>query len=73
MAFFHASLKCKRKNKIIDHMLLKDGRVLNTADDVHNGTMTFFLELLSTSVVSGDEEAISLLTPSISNEDNFLL
>ncbi|XP_018826667.2 uncharacterized protein LOC108995543 [Juglans regia] len=36
-AFFHASMKCKKKNKMVDHMELEDGSSLESVDAVHEG------------------------------------
>lgn len=66
--FFHASLKCKRKNKMIDNMKLEDGRILSSIEEVHMGVVNYFQELLMNSATSMDEEVMSLLNPVISDE-----
>ncbi|XP_042972679.1 uncharacterized protein LOC122304473 [Carya illinoinensis] len=73
MAFIHTSLKCKRKNKTIDHIQLEDVGILTSTDDVHSGAVNYFHELLSTSMVSEDVEVMELLTPSISDEETLFL
>lgn len=67
--FFHASLHVKKKTKFIDRMDISNGQVLEPADEVHDGAINFYKELLSTSSVEFDEEALELLSPVVSDQD----
>lgn len=71
--FFHASVENKKKNHILEHMVLEDGTVLKSVDDIHEGAVQFFKELLSVSPISMDDNNLSLLTPAITMEENLSL
>lgn len=69
-AFFHAALRVKNKNKIIDQMSLANGQVLNSADSVHVGVVEFFSEMLTAGVIEWDEFDIKLLSLVVSEQEN---
>ena len=53
-------MRVKKKSLIVDHMSLSNGQVLDSTKAVHDEAVQFFQELLSTSDVNLDEEALSL-------------
>lgn len=72
-SFFHASMRMKKKNKLIERMTLEDGRTLESGAQVIEEAVSFFQEMLSASptVMSSDE--FDLVKPVISMEENEIL
>lgn len=52
-------------------MVLEDGSVLHSADEVHDGAVQLFSNLLSVSPISMGARDLDLLQSSITEEDNF--
>ncbi|KAF5470749.1 hypothetical protein F2P56_011240 [Juglans regia] len=73
MAFFHASLSCKKKFKAVEKMTLEDGTIMESSEAVLEGAVDFFQKRLSTLAVSFAETGLNLLTSIISDTDNRLL
>lgn len=71
--FFHASVKNKKKSQIIDRMVLEDCIVLKSADDIHEGAVQFFKDLLLISPISMGVNDLALLTSIITMEENLFL
>lgn len=71
--FFHALVKNKKQSQIIDHMVLENGEMLQSADEVHEGAVQFFQQLLAVSPISIEESDLDLLTPAITAEENVSL
>ncbi|XP_041001583.1 uncharacterized protein LOC121247273 [Juglans microcarpa x Juglans regia] len=61
-AFFHASLRCKKKFKVLENMVLDDGRVLESGEAVLEGAVEFFQQHLSTSEVCLEDLGMNLLS-----------
>ncbi|XP_042969044.1 uncharacterized protein LOC122301721 [Carya illinoinensis] len=72
-AFFHASLRCKKKFKTLESMILEDGSVLDSGEAVLEGTIDFFQQQLTTSAVSFEEPGMNLITSIITEDDNRFL
>ncbi|KAG6730863.1 hypothetical protein I3842_01G100500 [Carya illinoinensis] len=72
-AFFHASLRCKKKFKALESMALEDGSVLDSGQAVLEGAVDFFQQQLTTSAVSFEEPSMNLITPIITEDDNQFL
>lgn len=60
------ALRIKKANKKVDRMVLEDGQVLGSFGEVHDGVVNFFQTLLTSSALEFDDEAFSLLSPSVS-------
>ncbi|KAG2684952.1 hypothetical protein I3760_10G100800 [Carya illinoinensis] len=72
-AFFHASLRCKKKFKALESMILEDGSVLDSGEAVLEGAVDFFQQQLTTSAVSFEEPGMNLITFIITEDDNQFL
>ncbi|XP_042964616.1 uncharacterized protein LOC122298830 [Carya illinoinensis] len=72
-AFFHASLRCKKKFKALESMILEDGSVLDSSEAVLEGPVDFFQQQLTTSAVSFEEPGMNLTTSIITEDDNQFL
>lgn len=70
VAFFHASMRVKKKNKFFERVSLTNGQILDSAANVHSGAMQFFQELLTASPVEWDDAALSLLEPVVFEQEN---
>ncbi|XP_035545915.1 uncharacterized protein LOC118348412 [Juglans regia] len=68
-----ATLRVKKKNKVVDRINIPNGQALESVDDVYARAVNFFRELLTTSSVDFDEDALDLLKPLISKQENSLL
>lgn len=71
--FFHALMKCEKKIKIVEQMVIEDGSSLDSADVVHKGVVDFFQQLLSMQPIFVDEPGMNLPFPIISNAENIAL
>ncbi|KAF8406683.1 hypothetical protein HHK36_008774 [Tetracentron sinense] len=71
--FFHAVLNQRRKNNFISSMTLVDGTILSTPEQVHQGAVCYFQEILSGAEVSEVADLSPLLDKVIADEDNFFL
>lgn len=69
-AFFQAIMRTKKKNKKVERMVLENGQLLKFAEEVHDGVVNFFQDLLTSSAVEFDKKALSFLGPSVSVEEN---
>lgn len=69
-SFLHASMRLKKINKWIERMRLEDGRVLVSAEEVHEGAIDFFQQFLSVSNVERESADLDLIMPVVSNEEN---
>ncbi|XP_042972861.1 uncharacterized protein LOC122304669 [Carya illinoinensis] len=72
-AFFHASLRCKKKFKALESMILEDGSVLDSGEAVLEGAVDFFHQQLTTTAVSFEEPGMNLITSIITEDDNQFL
>ncbi|XP_042942794.1 uncharacterized protein LOC122276978 [Carya illinoinensis] len=72
-AFFHASLRCKKKFKTLESMILEDGSVFDSGEAVLEEAIDFFQQQLTTSPVSFEEPGMNLITSIITEADNRFL
>ncbi|XP_042964506.1 uncharacterized protein LOC122298703 [Carya illinoinensis] len=68
--FFHAAMRVKKKNKIVDKMVLEDGRALESAEAVHLEAVQFYQSLFTGSNVSVQDPELALLSPVVTNAKN---
>ncbi|KAF8413601.1 hypothetical protein HHK36_001593 [Tetracentron sinense] len=71
--FFHAVVNQRRRNNFISSMTLVDGTILSTPEQVHQGAVCYFQEILSGAEVSEVGDLSPLLDKVIADEDNFFL
>ncbi|KAF8408105.1 hypothetical protein HHK36_007247 [Tetracentron sinense] len=71
--FFHAVVNQRRKNNFISSMTLVDCTILSIPEQVHQGAVCYFQEILSGAEVSEVADLSPLLDKVIADEDNFFL
>ncbi|XP_042974708.1 uncharacterized protein LOC122306346 [Carya illinoinensis] len=71
--FFHTTMRVKKKNKIVDKMMLEDGRALESAKEVHLEAVQFYQGLFTGSNVSLQEPEWALLSSVVTDAENEVL
>lgn len=71
--FFYVSVLNKKRRNMLTSLTLQDGSSLKTFEEIHNGAINFYQNLLAFEPVVRDEEVFSLIPKLVSEEDNVAL
>lgn len=63
----------RRRISRLRKISLNDSHVLGSAEEVQEGAVKFFQDMLSTSPIEWDDDALNLIIPDISDYENELL